>query len=127
MINKNKCIALLTAIILLSTLSLANNKITTVNDGGETIVIVGKSSNTGHDRSSSIAASINEHYLTINFLTDIGHVWIKVTDVSGVTLDLEYSETPTGYVYYIPSAGHYVLVITLWDGDVYEGEFDVTV
>jgi hypothetical protein len=92
---------------------------------GIPIAITKSNGSNGVDRSSSIAASINEHYLTINFLTDIGHVWIKVTDVSGVTLDLEYSETPTGYVYYIPSAGHYVLVITLWDGDVYEGEFDV--
>ena len=84
------------------------------------------SGQSGVDRSSSIAASINDHYLTINFLTDIGHVWIKITDEAGVTLEIEYIETPTGYLYYMPSAGHYVLVITLSDGDEYEGEFDVT-
>ena len=80
----------------------------------------------GCDRSSSISASIDGHNLTVNFLSDIGHVWIKITDEAGVTLEIEYIETPTGYLYYMPSAGHYVLVITLSDGDEYEGEFDVT-
>ncbi len=79
-----------------------------------------------NDRSSSISASIDGHNLTVNFLSDIGHVWIKITDEAGVTLEIEYIETPTGYLYYMPSAGHYVLVITLSDGDEYEGEFDVT-
>ena len=78
------------------------------------------------DRSSSISASIDGHNLTVNFLSDIGHVWIKITDEAGVTLEIEYIETPTGYLYYMPSAGHYVLVITLSDSDEYEGEFDVT-
>jgi len=80
----------------------------------------------GVDKSSSISASIDGHNLTVNFLSDIGHVWIKITDEAGVTLEIEYIETPTGYLYYMPSAGHYVLVITLSDGDEYEGEFDVT-
>lgn len=122
--TKTKTIIVLFGLVL-STLFGSANCLQKCIEDNTPISIIKTSGQSGVDRSSSIAASINDHYLTINFLTDIGHVWIKVTDVSGVTLDLEYSETPTGYVYYIPSAGHYVLVITLWDGDVYEGEFDV--
>lgn len=98
----------------------ANNLI--INDG----ISVMATSSTGNDKSSFISASIDGHNLTVNFLSDIGHVWIKITDEAGVTLEIEYIETPRGYLYYMPSAGHYVLVITLSDGDEYEGEFDVT-
>ena len=79
-----------------------------------------------NDRSSSISASINGHNLTIDFIDDIGPVTIKITDDSEVTLDIDYRETPTGYLYFIPSTGHYVIVITLSNDDEYEGEFDVT-
>lgn len=98
----------------------ANNIISNDN------ITIRANSTNGNDRSSSISASIDGHNLTVNFLSDIGHVWIKITDEAGVTLEIEYIETPTGYLYYMPSAGHYVLVITLSDGDEYEGEFDVT-
>lgn len=123
--NKIKCIVLLLGIILPAAFGLANSELTTTKDGGNPIVI-NKISNKGSDRNNSISASIDGHNLTVNFLTDIGHVWIKVTDATGITLEIDYSETPAGYLYYIPSVGHYVVVITLSDGDEYYGEFEVT-
>ena len=90
------------------------------------IVIIRPTSQSGVDRSSSISASINGHNLTIDVIDDIGPVTIKITDDSEVTLDIDYRETPTGYLYFIPSTGHYVIVITLSNDDEYEGEFDVT-
>lgn len=80
----------------------------------------------GVDRSSSISASIDGHNLTVNFLSNLGHVEIKITDATGVTLEIDHTETAAGYLYYIPSVGHYVVVITFSDGDEYYGEFDVT-
>lgn len=90
-------------------------------------ITISKSTNfSGVDKSSTISASIDGHNLTINFLSNIGHVEIKITDATGVTLEIDHSETPAGYLYYIPSVGHYVVVITFSDGDEYYGEFDVT-
>ena len=123
--NRIKCIVLLLGIILPTAFSFANSELTTEKDGVGTIVI-NKNDNTGEDRSSSISASIDGHTLTVSFLSNIGHVTIKITDASGATLDIESTETPTGYMYYIPSAGHYVVVFTFTDGDEYYGEFDVT-
>lgn len=101
-------------------MSLASNLI--INDG----VTIRASYENGNDKSSSISASIDGHNLTINFLSNLGHVEIKITDATGVTLEIDHTETPAGYLYYIPSVGHYVVVITLSDGDEYYGEFDVT-
>ena len=99
--------------------STANNIIS--NDG----ITIRASYENGNDKSSSISASINGHNLIINFLDDIGHVLIKTEDESGTMLDLYYTETPAGYLYYIPDAGHYSLIIIFPDGDEYYGEFDV--
>ena len=93
---------------------------------GTPITIIKSTNFSGVDRTSSIVASINGHNLTIDFIDDIGPVTIKITDDSEVTLDIDYRETPTGYLYFIPSTGHYVIVITLSNDDEYEGEFDVT-
>ena len=125
MMNKLKTVFLLLGIILPTAISIANSVLTTENDG-VTPVVINKSNNNGFDRSDSISASIDGHVLTVSFLSNIGHVTIKITDASGATLDIESTETPTGYMYYIPSAGHYAVVFTFTDGDEYEGEFDVT-
>lgn len=125
MINKFKIILLLLGIILPTAFSFANSGLTTEKDGVGAIVI-NKSDNNGPDRSSSISASIDGHNLTVNFLSNLGHVEIKITDATGVTLEIDHTETPAGYLYYIPSVGHYVVVITFSDGDEYYGEFDVT-
>ena len=101
-------------------LGTANNLIS--NDG----LTIRANNTNGNDRSAFISASIDGHTLSVNFLSNIGHVTIKITNASGATLDIESTETPTGYMYYIPSAGHYVVVFTFTDGDEYYGEFDVT-
>ena len=126
MMNKLKTIVLLLGIILSATSSLANSEFATKNDGGESILVICKTNHEELDRSNYIIASINGHVLTVSFLSNIGHVTIKITDASGATLDIESTETPTGYMYYIPSAGHYVVVFTFTDGDEYYAEFDVT-
>ena len=115
---KKKLVLVICLLIALST-SIANNLIS-----NDSITIRANSTN-GNDRSSSISASINGHNLIINFLDDIGHVLIKTEDESGTMLDLYYTETPAGYLYYIADAGHYSLIIIFPDGDEYYGEFDV--
>ena len=101
-------------------LGTANNLIS--NDG----LTIRANNTNGNDRSAFISASIDGHNLTINFLSNLGHVEIKITDATGVTLEIDHTETPAGYLYYIPSVGHYVIVITFSDDDEYYGEFDVT-
>ena len=90
------------------------------------IAIIKSTGQSGVDRTSSISASINGHNLTINFLDNIGCVCIKIIDDNNVMLDVDFTETPSGYLYYIPLTGHYRIVIILSDDDEYEGEFDVT-
>ena len=101
-------------------MSIANNL--TTNDAITIVAAHGVE----NDRSSSISASINGHNLTINFLDDIGCVCIKIVDDNNVMLDVDFTETPSGYLYYIPLTGHYRIVIILSNDDEYEGEFDVT-
>lgn len=124
MMNKITTIVLLLGIIMPTAFGLANSGLSTEKDG-VTSIVINKSSEFGNDKSGSISASIDGHILTVSFLSNIGHVTIKITDASGVTLNIVSTETPTGYMYYIPSAGHYVVVFTFTDGDEYEGEFDV--
>ena len=71
-------------------------------------------------------ASLQDAMHYFDSLSNLGHVEIKITDATGVTLEIDYSETPAGYLYYIPTVGHYVVVITFSDGDEYYGEFEVT-
>lgn len=81
--------------------------------------------NGGADRSSSISASINGHSLYVVFLQNIGQVTIEISNVFGVTLNIEATETPSGYMYYIPLTGTYTVTFTLENGDEYYGEFEV--
>lgn len=99
--------------------STANNVV-----NGDVITIVA-SHNVENDRSSTISAYIDGHNLTVAFLNEVGHVLVKTEDESGTMLDLYYTETPAGYLYYIPDAGHYLLTIIFGNGDEYYGEFDV--
>lgn len=80
----------------------------------------------GNDRSASISAHINGHYLNVAFLADLGSVTIKILDESYTMLELSYIETPSGYQYYIPLEGRYTLLIALEDGDEYRGDFEVS-
>ena len=79
----------------------------------------------GNDKSSSIIASINGHYLTVAFTESLGEVSIEVQNGDGVPVDLSIMDTPTGFMTYIPLAGRYTLIIKLEDGDEYFGEFEV--
>ena len=92
----------------------------------ENIVVLKANYEGGEDKSANISAAINGHSLTVTFLNNIGHVTIRITDEPGMTLDIECMETPNGYIYYIPTAGNYVVVFTFNDGDEYYGEFTVT-
>ena len=115
-----KKLLLITCLLGVLGMSLANN-----NTNRDEITILANYANSC-DRSSSISASINGHNLTINFLDDIGCVCIKIVDDNNVMLDVDFTETPSGYLYYIPLTGHYRIVIILSNDDEYEGEFDVT-
>ena len=77
----------------------------------------------GDDKSSSIIASINGHYLTIAFTENLGEVSIEIQNASGVPLDISFMDTPSGRQFYIPSTGSYTLIIKLENGDEYHGEF----
>ena len=123
--TKFKTIIFVLCLTIGASLVFANNTDFGKTDG-RPITVVKANGHGGEDRSSTIIASINGHNLTIDFIDDIGPVTIKITDDSEVTLDIDYRETPTGYLYFIPSTGHYVIVITLSNDDEYEGEFDVT-
>ena len=122
--TKTKTIIVLFGLVL-STLFGSANCLQKCIEDNTPISITKTAGQSGVDRSSSISASINGHNLIINFLDDIGHVLIKTEDESGTMLDLYYTETPAGYLYYIPDTGHYSLIIIFPDGDEYYGEFDV--
>ena len=91
----------------------------------ENIIVIIAQNHGSNDRSSSISAHINGHYLNVAFLADLGSVTIKILDESYTMLELSYIETPSGYQYYIPLEGRYTLLIALEDGDEYYGDFEV--
>lgn len=80
----------------------------------------------GDDKSSSIIASINGHYLTVAFTESLGEVSIEVQNTSGIPLDVSIMDTPSGRQIYIPLAGSYILIIKLENGDEYHGNFEVS-
>lgn len=79
----------------------------------------------GADRSSSISASINGHYLNVVFTDNLGEVSIEITTDTYVSVSFETIHTPTGYQLYIPDAGRYIVIFTLDNGDEYYAEFGV--
>lgn len=80
----------------------------------------------GLDKSSSILASIDGHYLTIAFTENLGQVQVEVTTATGNPVDCLSALTPNGMNIYIPLAGDYIVTFTLPNGDEYYGEFTVT-
>lgn len=97
----------------------------TVQDHENIIVRAGNYSG-GADKSASIAASIEGHFLTIVFLENLGHVEVEITTAAGVHVDADQTDTPSGRQYYISATGDYVVTFTLPNGDEYYGEFTVT-
>ena len=79
------------------------------------------------DRSSTIQASIDGHYLTVIFTQDIGTLAMELDKVSGpMIFSYPSVQTPDGYQFYLPLTGDYIITFTLANGDEYYGEFTVT-
>ncbi len=83
------------------------------------------SKNGGDDKGSSITADINGNTLTVAFSQNLGEVTVEISTASGATICCLSVQTPTGYQFYIPSSGSYVVTFTLSNGDEYYGEFVV--
>ena len=103
-------------------LSNANNLVSR----DELTVLAKKSGDEKTNIAESISADINGHSLTVAFLQNIGQVSIEIANVFGVTLNIEATDTPSGYMYYIPLTGNYTVTFTLENGDEYYGEFEIT-
>ena len=122
---KFKTLFLVVGLLLSTSFCHANNSKEDVADGSP-IIIVKTNNYGGADKSSSIIASINGHYLTVAFTESLGEVSIEVQNTSGIPLDVSIMDTPSGRQIYIPLAGSYILIIKLENGDEYHGNFEVT-
>ena len=96
------------------------------NGDGTPIDIKQSVGNNSNDRGQSINTFINGHSLTVAFSQNLGEVSIDISTASGATIFCLSVQTPTGYQYYIPTTGSYVITFTLPNGDEYYGEFEVT-
>lgn len=112
---------------LLLTVTFCDGKsIVNSNEDGAPITIIRTSNYGGDDKSSSIIASINGHYLSVTFTENLGEVTTRIYDESGTPVDCSYIGTPSCDMFYIPLAGRYIVVFTLSNCSEYTGEFDVT-
>lgn len=114
--------------VLLSTTTFSYANWTNPQDNGDGTPIYIKQSvgNNSNDRGQSINTFINGHSLTVAFSQNLGEVSIDISTASGATIFCLSVQTPTGYQYYIPTTGSYVITFTLPNGDEYYGEFEVT-
>lgn len=114
--------------VLLFTATVCHANWTNPQDNGDGTPIYIKQSvgNNSNDRGQSINTFINGHNLTVAFSQNIGEVSIDISTASGATIFCLSVQTPTGYQYYIPTTGSYVITFTLPNGDEYYGEFEVT-
>lgn len=98
------------------------------NNSDDKLTIIGRTES-GDEKinvAASISANINGHSLTVAFSQNLGEVSIDISTASGATIFCLSVQTPTGYQYYIPTTGSYVITFTLPNGDEYYGEFEVT-
>lgn len=116
---KLKTILLITWVFFLTAFCYSGNYNCNVKDGAP-------NNHGGQDKSSSITESINGHSLTVAFSQNLGEVSIDISTADGVTIYCDSIQTPTGYQYYIPNTGSYVVTFTLSNSDEYYGEFEVT-
>lgn len=114
--------------VLLFTATVCHANWTNPQDNGDGTPIYIKQSvgNNSNDRGQSINTFINGHSLTVTFSQNLGEVSIDISTASGATIFCLSVQTPTGYQYYIPTTGSYVITFTLPNGDEYYGEFEVT-
>ncbi len=96
------------------------------NEGGITIGMIEKSSQSHSDKSGSIIPYINGHMLSVVFCENLGQIYAEVTTITGTVVDFTSVLTPNGLQVYISNAGNYIVTFTLSNGDVYAGEFTVT-
>ena len=93
-------------------------------DGAPLIAII-KAQYGGVDKSGSIQAYCDGHYLTVAFLENLGQVSVEITTATGNRVEFMSITTPNGYQYYIANTGDYIVTFTLEHGDEYYGEFSV--
>lgn len=120
-----KKIFMLTGLMFGIVLGYPKETIIHINDGEE-IVLIAKSAHGSAPKTQTISASIIGHTLTVAFSKNLGEVSIEISTASGATICCLSVQTPTGYQYYIPSSGNYVVTFTLQNGDEYLGEFVVS-
>ncbi len=95
------------------------------NNDGVSIIVIANIPHTGTDKSNSINASIDGHYLSIVFTENLGQVSVEVTTITGGPVETVSMTTPNGQVLYIALTGDYIVNFTLPNGDEYYGEFTV--
>lgn len=122
---KLKTLILMFVLLSTTTFSYANWTNPQDNGDGTPIYIKQSVGNNSNDRSQSINTFINGHSLTVAFSQNLGEVSIDISTASGATIFCLSVQTPTGYQYYIPTTGSYVITFTLPNGDEYYGEFEV--
>ena len=112
-------------VCMLGAIGLSNAKNYVTDDG---LSILARTE--GGDEKTNVAAliyaDITGHYLTVVFSHNLGEVSVEISTASGATISYTVVQTPTGYQYYIPNAGSYIVTFTLPNGDEYYGEFEVT-
>lgn len=115
-----KRIFLITCMLGMMGLSYANNYVAEDN------LTVLASKNGGDDKGSSITADINGNTLTVAFSQNLGEVTVEISTASGATIFCLSVQTPTGYQYFIPASGGYVVTFTLQNGNEYYAEFVIS-
>ena len=95
-------------------------------EDGTPIEVVEKASYGGLDKSSSMIATIDGHYLSVVFTENLGQVTVEIITNTGAPVEFLAMNTPNGQVFYIALAGDYIVNFTLPNGDEYFGEFTVT-
>lgn len=79
----------------------------------------------GIPRTNSIVATIDGHTLSVVFLENLGQVSIELEGVDAGEAQYQSTPTPNGVDFYIVGTGSFVVYLTLPNGDVYYGEFEV--
>lgn len=125
--SKPKHLILLCCLLLAAQLNYPfKEKNHTQDNDGVSIIVIAHISHTGTDKSNSVNATIDGHYLTVVFTENLGQVDVEITTSTGGYVQADSCITPNGIQFYIPNAGNYIVTFTLPNGDEYYGEFTVT-